>query len=202
MKTFALFVTMALTALFFIGCTPVVGNYMSTDALTLQQPQPIEPSLPSMDIPKKFFDEILPSKYHYNGIGIINNQLQFQRLWALYSDQRTALPQIIDFEQEALIFVYDPNYYNFIRICGIDVYQGIAEIAIEKTKWELAIGGNPDARRYREAIGEPTREPIVNVSFLRVPRNQEMQRGVTAVVVEVNAEDKMKSRVIPISSHP
>lgn len=201
MKAFVHFL-MAMSACAFIGCTPVAKHYFVEDALTLPQPTPTEPSLKSMDVPKAFFDDVLPSKYLYKGIGVINNQLQFQQLWSSYTNDMTALPPIIDFEHEALLFVYDPNYYNLIRICGIYVYQGVAEIAIEKTNWKLSFGGNPDHRRYREAMGEPNPEPKVNVSFLRIPRNTDTQKGVTAVVVEANAEDNLKSRVIPVSKRP
>ncbi|MDO5462508.1 MAG: hypothetical protein Q4F99_03370 [bacterium] len=185
-----------------LGCTPVAKSYLDEEALTLPQRTPVAPSLKSMDIPKKYFDEMLPSSHLYNGIGVINDQVQFQQLWALYTNDNTALPPIIDFDEEALLFVYDPNYYNFIRICGIFVYQGVAEIAIEKTDWKLSFGGNPDARRYREAVGEPNPEPKVNVSFLRVPRNTKMQPGVTAVIVGANEEDEMQSRVVPVPSRP
>lgn len=184
------------------GCAPIARNYLDENALTLPQATPVEPSMKSMDIPKMFFDDILPEKYHHHGIGIINNQLQFQQLWSLYTDDNTALPPIFDFDREALLFIYDPNYYNLMRICGIYVYQGVANVAIEKTNWKLSFGGNPDARRYREAIGEPNPEPKVQVSFLRIPRNLKDQAGVTAVIVETDDKDEMKSVVVPVPNKP
>lgn len=185
-----------------VGCASVAGDYLDDTALTTPEVTEVEPSLKSMDIPKKFFDEILPERFHYNGIGIINNQLQFQQLWNAYTDDRTALPPIFDFEKEVLLFVYDPNYYNYMCIRGVFIHQGVVNVAIEKTDWTLSFGGSPEARRYREAIGEPNPEPKVQVSFLRMPRQLKGQRGITAVIVEYNEMEEMQSRVIPIPDAP
>lgn len=194
-----------MVALFFIGltgCTSVAGDYLNDAALTTPTVTQVEPSLKSMDVPKKFFDDVLPSKYHHNGIGIINNQVQFQQLWNAYTNDRTALPPIFDFENEVLLFVYDPNFYNYMCIRGLFIYQGVVNIAIEKTNYKLSIAGNPDARRYREAMGEYNPEPKVQVSLLRMPRQLNHQRGITAVIVEYNEADEMQSLVIPVPDAP
>ena len=179
------------------GCAAQMGDYVTEEALTVQipveQPQ-------SLDIPKRFFDEMLPAHFQHKGIGIINDQETFQKMWDLYTIERTALPPSVDFKTYALLFVYDPNYYNLVSIRGVNIWQGIANPMVERTDWKLSIEGNMQMRRIREREGQTLPEPKVNVGFLQVPRHGPGTPGVTAVLVEA-AEDPAESLVIPVPEH-
>jgi hypothetical protein len=183
----------------FTGCTATMGRYVDEDALTLQAPAR---ETQSFDIPVRFFNDILPSRYQHKGIGIINDQETFLAMWRLYSKDATALPPSIDFRDYALIFVYDPLYYNQVSIIGINVWQGIANPIIRKTDWKLSIEGNQQMRKIREAEGASVPEPKVNVAFQQVPRHRPGQRGVTALMVEGCNERPEDSLVIPIPEKP
>ncbi len=186
----------------FSGCTSVARTYMNDAALTLPAATAVNATMKSMDIPVAFFDNELSSRFHHKGIGLINNQAQFQKMWRMYTNENTALPPIFDFEKRVLLFVYDAQYYNLVKICGIHVHQGIANPIVERTNWTLAIGGNEDARRYRESVGKVNPEPKVNVSFLEIPRHIDGQQGVTAILVEGNPDNPEESIVIPVPRHP
>ena len=176
-----------------------MDSYRSEEAVTLQTEVR---STQSLDIPVRFFDEDLPSHYQYKGLGIINDQETFLKLWNSYAKEATALPPSVDFRDYVLIFVYDPNYYNHVEIVGLNVWQGIANPIIRKTDWKLSIGGNPTMRKIREAEGAILPEPKVNVAFQQVPRHRRNRSGVTALLVEGNADEPGKSRVIPIPDAP
>ncbi len=186
-------------ALLMAGCSATWSRYADPEALTVQRP--CEPTK-SLDIPVKFFNDELPSSQLHAGIGIINTQTEFQEMWALYAKETTALPPIIDFENVALLFVYDPVYYNHVEIIGLNVWQGIANPIIKRTNWTLSIEGDPKMRRIREQKGETLPEPKVNVAFLQVPRHREGRPGVTAILVEGDAEDEGASLVVPVPEEP
>lgn len=189
-----------LAAILTAGCvTPTWDGYESEAALTLQTP--VAPTQ-AMDIPVRFFDEMLPGRYQYKGIGIINDQETFQKLWELYAVDTTALPPSIDFQECALLFVYDPNYYNLVSIVGLNVWKGIANPIVERTNWTLQIGGDPVMRKIRAKEGGTLPEPKVNVAFLQLLRNREGRPGVTAVLVEGDKKNPMNSRVIPVPEAP
>lgn len=176
------------------GCTATMGDYASEAALTAQIPAA---QTQALDIPKRFFDEILPAEWQHKGIGIINDQETFQKLWELYSIDQTALPPSIDFKTCALLFVYDPNYYNLVSIRGLNVWQGIANPFVERTNWTLSIEGDRKMREIREKEGQKLPEPKVNVAFLQLLRDRPGTPGVTAVLVEPRdpAEDSL---VVPV----
>ncbi len=181
------------------GCTATMSRYVEPDALTIQLPAS---ETKSLDIPVRFFDDTLPQSQQYKGIGIINTQTQFQEMWQLYAQDTTALPPVVDFEQVALLFVYDPVYYNHVNIIGLNVWQGIANPIVKRTNWKLSIGGDPTMRKIRELEGQALPEPKVNVAFLQVPRHREGHPGVTAILVEGNAEDQADSLVVPVPEEP
>jgi hypothetical protein len=183
----------------FTGCSAKMSRYVDEEALTFQAPAR---ETQSFDIPVRFFNEMLPSRYHHKGIGIINDQETFLEMWSLYSKDATALPPSIDFRDFALVFVYDPLYYNQVSIIGINVWQGIANPIIRKTDWKLSIEGNQQMRKIREAEGATLPEPKVNVAFQQVPRHRPGQRGVTALMVEGCKDDPGSSLVIPIPEKP
>lgn len=180
------------------GCAPTMGRYVSETALTAQRQAE---QTRSLDVPVRFFDEILPKRFQYHGIGIINDQATFLRMWELYSKETTALPPSIDFDSYALLFVYDPNFYNLVSIRGLNVWQGIANPFVEKTNWTLSITGDKKMREIRTKEGQTLPEPKVNVAFLQIPRNRPGMPGVTAVLVEGKNEPE-DSRVIPVPSRP
>lgn len=196
----ALFTSLLLLlCLCFTGCTATMGRYVNEDALTLQlQVQQTK----SLDVPVRFFDDDLSSRYHSHGMGIINDQETFSRLWDVYTKESTALPPSIDFQEYALLFVYDAEYYNFIKIIGLNVWQGIANPIIQKTNWKLSIHGNEQMRKIRESEGATLPEPKVNVAFLQIPRHRKDRPGVTAILVDGAASDASENRVIPVPSHP
>lgn len=192
-------VSTLLVTLLTAGCiTPTWGGYESDNALTLQTPVA---KMQAMDIPVRFFDEMLPQRYQYKGIGIINDQETFQKMWDLYAVDTTALPPSIDFQECALLFVYDPNYYNLVSIVGLNVWKGIANPIVERTNWTLQIGGDPVMRKIRAKEGGTLPEPKVNVAFLQLLRHRDDRPGVTAILVEGNA-DQEESRVIPVPASP
>ena len=199
MNTFKSLLFLPLCSLFFTGCVATMDSYRSEDAVTLQTEVK---STKSLDIPVRFFDEDLPSRYQYKGLGIINDQETFLKLWNSYAQEATALPPSVDFRDYVLIFVYDPNYYNHVEIVGLNVWQGIANPIIRKTNWKLSIGGDPTMRKIREAEGAQLPEPKVNVAFQQVPRHRKGRSGVTALLVEGNAQEPGQSRVIPIPDAP
>lgn len=182
------------------GCISVANDYMDDTALTLPEAAPVNATMKSIDIPVAFFDDDLPARFQHKGIGIINDQMQFQALWRAYTNENTALPPIIDFEKYVLLFVYDAQYYNLVKICGIHVHQGIANPIVERTNWTLTIGGSEAVRHYRNAMGIKNPIPKVNVSFLQIPRHQPNQPGVTAILVEGNADRPQESIVVPVPS--
>ncbi len=186
-------------ALLVAGCHATWGGYTDPAALTLQQPCE---ATKAYDIPVAFFDDVLPSSQQYKGIGVINTQTQFQEMWSLYAKDTTALPPVIDFEDVALLFVYDPVYYNRVEIIGVNMWQGIANPIVNRTNWTLSIEGDPMMRMIREQKGESSPEPKVNVAFLQVPRHREGRPGVTAVLVEGNKDDWEKSLVVPVPDAP
>lgn len=189
-----------LASALFTGCGSAVWrNYEMDEALTLQAPVA---KTQSMDIPVRFFDEMLPERYQYKGIGIINDQETFQKMWDLYAVETTALPPVIDFQECALLFVYDPNYYNLVSIVGLNVWKGIANPIVERTNWTLQIGGDPTMRKIKEKEGVNLPDPKVNVAFLQVLRNREGRPGVTAILVEGNKKNPESSRVIPVPDSP
>jgi hypothetical protein len=57
-------------------------------------------------------------------------------------------------------------------------------------------------RKIREAEGAKLPEPKVNVAFQQVPRHRKGRSGVTALLVEGNAQEPGQSRVIPIPDAP
>ncbi len=186
-------------ALLVAGCSSTWSWYVDPEALTAQMP--CDPTK-SYDIPVRFFNEMLPSGQQHNGLGIINTQTQFQEMWALYAKDTTALPPVIDFENVALAFVYDPVYYNHVEIIGVNIWQGIANPIVKRTNWTLSIEGDPQMRRIREMKGESLPEPKVNVAFLQLPRHREGRPGVTALLVEGNEEDEGDSLVVPVPDEP
>lgn len=188
-------------AVFFTGCSTRAGFYMDPEALSVQMPVVQQQS--SLDIPVAFFDEELSSRYHYHGIGIINDQETFQKLWGYYVQEATRLPPVVDFDNYALLFVYDPKYYNKVAIVGVNVFEGIANPFVEKTNWTLSIGGDPIARKIREQEGKPVPSAKVNVAFQQIPRHRPGRPGVTAILVDgTQAQNLEECRVIPVPSHP
>lgn len=180
------------------GCSATMERYASEDALTAQLPAA---QTRALDIPKRFFDDVLPERFRYRGIGIINDQETFLKMWELYSLDTTALPPSIDFDTYALLFVYDPDHYNLVAFRGLNVWQGIANPFVEHTNWTLSIGGDAKMREIRTKEGQKLPEPKVNVAFLQILRNRPGTPGVTAVLVEP-AEDPAKSLVLPVPSKP
>ena len=146
--------------------------------------------------------EVTKNFIELRGIGIINDQETFLRLWAAYNTtDTTALPPSIDFENFVVLFIYDPEYYNRIFIRGLNVWEGIANPIVERTNWKLSIGGDPKMREIREKQGLSVPEPKVNVGLLELLRNKPGRPGVTAVLVE-GAEDPAESLVIPVPEAP
>lgn len=140
-----------------------------------------------LDIPKEFFDEDLPSEFRNGGVGIINNDLQLTQMWNRFSRDNTALRPSIDFKTTALLFVYDDQHYNLVRLLGMNVADGVANPIIWHTNWTLSIGGSEDRRRWLAATkpqkDQPTGKGNVNVAFLQIPRDlPPRQAGVTAVM--------------------
>ena len=178
----------------FLGCANTLERYADEEALTIQQPAA---QTQSFDIPKRFFDEMLAQKWQHSGIGIINDQATFLKMWDLYSIERTALPPSIDFDTYALLFVYDPVYYNLVSIRGLNVWRGIANPIVERTNWTLSIEGDKKMREIRQQEGQTLPEPKVNVAFLQIPRNRPGKPGVTAILVE-GREQPEESLVIPV----
>ena len=178
----------------FLGCANTLERYADEEALTIQQPAA---QTQSFDIPKRFFDEMLAPKWQHSGIGIINDQATFLKMWDLYSIERTALPPSIDFDTYALLFVYDPVYYNLVSIRGLNVWRGIANPIVERTNWTLSIEGDKKMREIRQQEGQTLPEPKVNVAFLQIPRNRPGKSGVTAILVE-GREQPEESLVIPV----
>lgn len=182
------------------GCaTTTMGDALDTTALTLQTDVH---KTTAFDIPVRFFNEELPKRFQHQGLGIINDQETFTHMWNIYARETTALPPSIDFRDYALIFVYDPKYYNHVEIIGLNVWNGIANPIIKKTDWTLSIEGNVQMQKIRRAEGAKVPEPKVNVAFLQVPRHRPDQSGVTALLVEGNMEDPGTSLVIPIPEKP
>lgn len=175
------------------GCVATMADYEAEDAVTARLPA--EDSR-AIDVPKRFFDDILPKRFQHDGLGIINNQEQFSALWELYARDATALPPSIDFENTVLLFVYDPVYYNLVRFKGLNVWKGIANPFVERTQWKLSIEGDPKLIKMRKAAGETIPEPKVNVALLQIPRNRPGRPGVTAILVSADGE------VIPVPSEP
>lgn len=176
-----LFALLLLCATLVGGCfTPVLEDYTDEKALTANLP--VDPSNKAIDIPKVFFDDTLPGRFQNNGIGIINDQDQFQKLWNLYAKDATALPPSIDFQENFVLFVYDPEYYNLIRIIGVNVWQGVANPIIEKTKWTLPLEGDPMMHKIRQIKGEKMPEIKVNAALLQLPRNRKGAPGITAIM--------------------
>ncbi len=198
MRTWTMLALVAIASVF-TGCVATMGSYLDEEALTVQRPVR---ETQSFDIPVRFFNEMLPDCYQHKGLGIINDQETFAKMWELYAKEATALPPSIDFRDYALVFAYDPNYYNRVAIIGLNVWKGIANPIIRKTDWKLSIEGNPQMRKIREQEGAILPEPKVNVAFLQVPRNKPNQRGVTALLVEGNANNEDNCLVIPIPSAP
>lgn len=182
-----------------MGCSATMSRYADESAITVQANVD---STKSFDIPVRFFKDDLPARYQYHGLGIINDQETFSKMWRYYAKDTIAVPPSIDFRDYALIFVYDPNYYNQVSIIGLNVWQGIANPIVHKTDFKLSIEGNLQMRKIREKEGAVLPEPKVNVAFQQVPRHRVDRPGVTALLVEGNAEDPGASRVIPIPSHP
>ena len=180
------------------GCTATMGDYVDANALTLQSPVQ---NAQSLDIPKRFFDEELPARFQHAGIGIINDHATFLKLWSAYTQDTTVLPPSIDFKNFAVLFVYDPEYYNRVFIRGLNVWQGIANPIVERTNWKLAIGGDPKMREIKEKQGIAVPEPKVNVGLVELLRNKPGRPGVTAVLVE-GAEKPEDSLVIPVPEVP
>lgn len=181
------------------GCAATMERYADPDALTMRSPVS---NARSLDIPKRFFDDELPARFQHKGIGIINDQETFLRLWAAYNTtDTTALPPSIDFENFVVLFIYDPEYYNRVFIRGLNVWEGIANPIVERTNWKLSIGGDPKMREIREKQGLSVPEPKVNVGLLELLRNKPGRPGVTAVLVE-GAEDPADSLVIPVPEAP
>lgn len=189
----------AVCAALFVGCAATMGDYLDETARTeryaVRETQ-------SLDIPVKFFDDILPSKYQHKGLGIINDQETFTQMWGLYTKEATSLPPSIDFRDYVLIFVYDPNYYNQVTIVGLNIWNGIANPIVRKTNWKMSIGGNQQMRKIREQEGAKLPDPKVNVAFLQVPRNRPGHPGVTALLVDGSASDENDNLVIPIPEEP
>lgn len=184
---------MPLCAVLLGGCAATVADYATESAITARLP--VEDSR-AIDVPKRFFDDILPKGLQRDGLGIINTQAQFSALWELYARDATALPPSIDFENSVLLFVYDPVYYNLVRFKGLNVWNGIANPFVERTKWKLSLEGDPTLRKIRKAAGESVPEPKVNVALLQIPRNRPGRRGVTAILVGSDGE------VIPVPPKP
>lgn len=180
------------------GCAATMERYADPKALTQQSPVA---NAQSLDVPKRFFDEELPARFQHKGIGIINDQETFLRFWSAYTTEATALPPSIDFENFAVLFVYDPEYYNRVFIRGLNVWEGIANPIVERTNWKLAIGGDPKMREIRRLQGLSVPEPKVNVGLVELLRNKPGRPGVTAVLVE-GAEDPAESLVIPVPEGP
>ncbi len=182
-----------------VGCTATMAGYMEQEALTVQLPAS---ETKALDIPVEYFNDTLPQSQQHKGIGIINTQTQFQEMWQLYARDTTALPPVIDFEEVALLFVYDPEYYNHVSIIGLNVWQGIANPIVKRTNWKLSIGGDPTMRKIRELEGQTLPEAKVNVAFLQIPRHRKGHPGVTAILVEGNPKDEAASLVIPVPDEP
>lgn len=177
-----------------LGCANTLERYADETALTIQQPAA---QTQAFDIPKRFFDEQLDARWQHNGIGIINDQATFLKLWDSYTLERTALPPSIDFDTYALLFVYDPVYYNLVSIRGLNVWRGIANPIVERTNWTLSIEGDKKMREIRQKEGQTLPEPKVNVAFLQIPRNCPGKPGVTAILVEGRQRPE-ESLVIPV----
>ena len=110
-------------ALLGAGCTATMEGYADPAALTMKSPVA---KATSLDIPVRFFDEELPGRWQHHGMGIINDQETFQKLWKMYASEVTALPPAVDFENFAVLFVYDPAHYKLVHIRGRNGWQGIA----------------------------------------------------------------------------
>lgn len=186
-------VILPLCALLLCGCAATMADYETDSAITARLPAEESQSI---DVPKRFFDDILPKRFQHEGIGIINTQEQFSAFWELYTRDATALPPSIDFRSSVLLFVYDPVYYNLVRFKGLNVWKGIANPFVERTKWKLSIEGDPNLLRIRKAAGEKIPEPKVNVALLQIPRNLPERPGVTAILVDAEGS------VIPVPSEP
>ena len=180
-------------ALLCSGCAATLENYADESAMTARLPVGDNRSI---DLPVRYFDEMLPKSQQREGLGFINDQKQFSALWELYAREATALPPAIDFQDSFVLFAYDPKYYNQIRFTGVNVWQGIANPFYEKTNFTLAIGGDPQLRKYRELAGEKVPEPKVNVALLELPRHRKGQPGVTAILYNGEGE------VLPVPSRP
>ncbi len=151
-----------------------------------------------LEIPKAFFDEYIDTKWRNEGVGIINDNVQFVKLWEFYARDNTALRPSIDFKTRALLFVYDEEYYNLVRILGMQVKQGIANPVIWHTNWTLSIGGSEERQKWlarKENREEQTGRGVVQVAFLQLPRHlPPSQPGVTAVFAN--------GRIIPVPKEP
>ena len=175
----------------FAGCTlRSAETYVDEAALTVQMPAH---QTRSLDLPTYYFDEILPQRYQHCGIGFINTQEQFQELWKIYAREATALPPVIDFRDYVLLFAYDPEYYNQVSFKGINIWKGIANPFIERTRWTLSIGGDP--RTWKDGKPDPEKAKV-NVAFLQIPRHREGHPGVTAILVSGEQE------VLPVPAEP
>ncbi len=181
------------------GCSATMGDYASEEALTVSAPVQ---GMSSLDVPKRFFDEVLPARFQHNGLGFINDQETFLKMWRMYASDAMSLPPSIDFEDVVMLFAYDPEYYNLASIRQLRVWHGIANPVIERTDWKLKIGGDPKMREIRAQRGEPVPEPKVNVAFLQVPRNKPGRPGVTALLVGEDPDDAEDSPVLPIPEKP
>ncbi len=187
-----------------VGCAaPTLEECQSPQALTVNvlnetlSSDGIPKGLPEsfvLDIPKRFFDEDLPDDLYHKGVGIINNDLQFVKLWDYYARDNTALRPAIDFRTRVLLFAYDEEYYNLVRILGMEIYQGVANPILWHTNWTLSIGG--EGKKERGARGASGGgKGLVNVAFLQIPRHLlPQQSGVTAVFA--NGE------LIPVPEEP
>ncbi len=176
------------------GCaTAHMDDYVSETAITAQLPADASDAI---DVPKRFFDDMLPSNLQHEGLGIINTQEQFTALWELYAQESTMLPPAIDFRDSVVLFAYDPEYYNLVRFQGLNVWKGIANPFIERTTWKLSIAGDPIMRKIRARAGESVADPKVNVALLQIPRNRPGRPGVTAILVSGDLQ------VIPVPAEP
>lgn len=179
------------------GCAaPTAADYQRQGALTVRvldetlNRDGAPAGLPEsfvLDIPKEFFDDDLPSEFRNGGVGIINNDLQLTQMWNRFSRDNTALRPSIDFKTKALLFVYDPDHYNLVRLLGMEVIDGVANPIIWHTNWTLSIGGNENRRKWlaqtKPQKDVPTGKGNVNVAFLQIPRDLPPgQAGVTAVL--------------------
>lgn len=80
------------------------------------------------------------NKFFYEGIGKIENNVDFELFWELFRDGNPRmLRPAIDFDNAIVVMAYSPNFYNICQIIGFDVNRGIAVPIIQSTRTTMKI---------------------------------------------------------------